>query len=592
MPEGNNTQQFIEQTDYTESATDGTMLIDGAPKQVVKQDKQYQKHLETVAQLKRDTQINISFAEHIDPSDSEDKYRIIVESKAIPGLIKSYNFKSIKNMPTDFIGRGHKLSPVKVSHLLDELTNYMPKYVGSRFHTQIGWSTFNNEPIFKYNDVAIKDDSIHSKYQGKLELKSSGSLDEYINGIRSLVVPYSKLLLIYLAGASGMITQALQLPDTNIVMNICGDTSCGKTTAEDVALSFWGKYNSQEFNTDNRVEQILAERFIIPVSVDDILAQNAFSTLRTQQKTISNQIFRYSTGKMKGRFNQESAIYFGGILMSSEVSILQKIVGSEASGQFYRLIELFVKRGELTKDAEHTQALRNLIQKNYGLGAYALGKFMVENNFTQENLHAMYEEQRAELEGDIRLIHHARAANRLAILTLTGILLDKCFNLGIDIQKVKDTLIESVTRALEGVDLNKKAYKDIYQVIIHNPEKFAQSKKAYDGSKHVGVYKQNEYGNNELIIPTDKIAPLMQGVPVDQIISGSGTAKVSQSPTSSIQGILKTWRDHGWLSCNVATGQMYRKLTLGDCKKQSLVYVVTFQSEAQDGIEMVGGCDA
>ena len=106
------------------------------------------------------------------------------------------------------------------------------------------------------------------------------------------------------------------------------------------------------------------------------------------------------------------------------------------------------------------------------------------------------------------------------------------------------------------------------------------------------MYQQNEYGNHELIIQTDKIAPLMQGVPLEQILSGSGTKMISQSPTSSIQGILKSWRDHGWLSCNVATGQMYRKLTLGDSKKQSLVYVITFPSEkqsAQDGIEMAGG---
>lgn len=93
-------------------------------------------------------------------------------------------------------------------------------------------------------------------------------------------------MIVYLAGASGIVTQQLKLPDSNIMLNVCGESGCGKTTAENVALSFWG--NPMElatsFNsTANRTEQIMADRYIMPVLIDDMLAGNNFSTEEGRQ---------------------------------------------------------------------------------------------------------------------------------------------------------------------------------------------------------------------------------------------------------------------------------------------------------------------
>lgn len=51
--------------------------------------------------------------------------------------------------------------------------------------------------------------------------------------------------------------------------------------------------------------------------------------------------------------------------MSSELSLVSKLLELEAQGQFFRLIELEVKRGDLTKDVKHAKKLEAFILHNY-----------------------------------------------------------------------------------------------------------------------------------------------------------------------------------------------------------------------------------
>lgn len=535
---------------------------------------------ETIESLEAQLGVKVYFKEHIDKKGDEDKYHVVVESHL--GFCKECRFREIGKIASSLITLGHKLDNKRFNRLFEMKTDLLKEYIKGNFHTGIGWHEYQGQQLFLYREAASRNRQKASEYRGNLEIQVAGALDTYIEEIKKQVVPYTKLMIVYLAGASGIINQQLGMSDSTIMVNLCGESGSGKTTAENLALSFWG--NPMELGTTfnstiNRTEQVLAERFIMPVVVDDVLAGNNFSTDRTKQKVISNQIFRYSTGKLKGRLNQYENKYFGAALVSSETSLFQKMVGSETDGQFYRMIELHVKKGELTRDAAHAKKLDRLVRWNYGLGAFELGKFMVEHDYVGTRLQMLYNEQHESLCGDDRLIEHHRVANRLAIITMTAKLMNECFKLEIDIDALRNVLIESVLMAVEIPDMKAKAYYDLHKLILNNTTFFADKQESYDKQKHIGVYKVNEYGQHELIVETERISPLLRGVELEQILVGFGDKKVKQPPTKETQNILRNWCDRGWLICSTRTHQLYKKLNMG-VEKQVLVYNVVFHSEA------------
>ena len=547
----------------------------------------------TAEELEHQLSVKMSFEEHIDKKQGEDKYHVVITGTAgcIIEICRKYKFREVDKAVPDFMAQGHKMSDKKFKELLEIKTARVRAHISGNFHTGIGWHKYQGGQVFLYGDAADKSGKLVSDYRGQLPLEKRGTSSDYIEGIKKWVVPNTKLLLVYLAGASGILNQQLHLTDSNIMINICGESGSGKTTAENVALSVWG--NPMELATSfnstiNRTEQVMAQRIIMPVLVDDILAGKVYSTERTQQKHICEQIFRYSTGKLKGRLNENEDRYYGAAIASSETSLFQKMAGSEADGQFYRMIELHVKKGDLTKDAAHARQLDKLVQRNHGWAAFELGKFMVEQDYVGERLNDLYYGEREDLSEDSRLGQHQRAANRLAIITTTAKLMNECFKLGIDMEALKEALIEAVQEAFSISDMKAKAYKDLQKLVLNNKELFAANRETYDLKKHIGVYQRNVYGNYELIVETDRMAPLLKNVPLHQILDGAGNKKVKQSPDKEILNILKNWRERGWVNNCGSTQRLYRKLKMGGAK-EVLVYTVKLESSETEVTSQPGG---
>lgn len=539
-----------------------------------------------INKLEEKMSIKIRFAENIDEKLEEDKFYPVVESM-LTGTQKRYRFRDIGNVALDLMGQGHKVNKHIFKELLSLMVgdtesdvnteNLMMKYTAGKFHKVIGWDSYQGDIVFKYTDAVTKQNVLGSKYEGNLCMESKGSLQSYMDGIKSLIVPYPALTTIYLAGASGIITQNLNLHDSNIILNICGESSCGKTTAENVALSFWG--NPQELSTSfnstaNRIEQHMVERKIMPVLIDDMLAGNIYSTKRIQQKVINDQIFRYATGKLKGRMGSQEERYYGATITSSETSLFEKLNGSETDGQFYRMIELKVNKGDLTQSVNHAKEIERLLRWNYGLGAFEFGKYMIQNNYIDNALQEMHYDWENELLNDIRLVGKERIAKRLAIILLTGDLMNKCFGLDINLESINELLINAVAETLEIANEKVLAYQRIKQLVDNNSNWFAQSRELYNRNEHIGVCTTNIYGHKELYVETGRIEALLKEVPKEQILeSENSKVKVKQPRNGEIEAILRYWREHNWLYCCSSNQRLYRKLKMGD-KKEVLVYSI------------------
>lgn len=539
-----------------------------------------------IDKLEEKMSIKIRFAENIDEKLGEDKFYPIVES-TLTGTQMRYRFRDIGNVAPDLMGQGHKVNKHIFKELISLMTgdtesdinteNLLLKYSAGKFHKAIGWDSYQGDIVFKYTDAVTKQDVLGSRYEGNLPLESKGSLQGYMDGVKRLIVPYPALTIVYLVGASGIITQNLNLHDSNIILNICGESSSGKTTAENVALSFWG--NPQELSTSfnstaNRIEQHMAERKIMPVLIDDMLAGNTYSTKRIQQKVINDQIFRYATGKLKGRMGSQEDRYYGATITSSETSLFEKLNGSETDGQFYRMIELKVNKGDLTQSVTHAKEIERLLRWNYGLGAFEFGKYLIQNNYIDNALQEMHYDWENELLNDSRLVGKERIAKRLAIILLTGDLMNKCFGLDINLKSIHELLIDTVTETFEIADEKVLAYQRIKQLVDNNSDWFAQSRELYNRNEHVGVCTTNIYGHKELYVETSRMEALLKEVPKEQILENeSQKVKVKQPRNGEVEAVLRYWREHNWLYCCSSNQRLYRKLKMGD-KKEALVYSI------------------
>lgn len=537
----------------------------------------------TLGSLMSRNSVSMYFEEKVDQKEDEDRFILVVESTKIPGYKRKYSAKNYREISRDLLANGYKANEIDLTRILKMLADDFRGNKLGWFHTGIGWFEYEGKTAFRYNSVVTCDQELQSKYRGKLELEQKGTLEQYIQGIRELVVPYPKLFTVYIAGASGIVIQALKKADTNIIMNIYGESSSGKTTAEEVALSFWGKPEAPGFNTINRTEEILAQRIIMPTILDDMLSACSSSGEKAKQREVLEHIFRFSTGRIKGRMGQTDLKFYGAAIASSEIPLLSKTLNSDTTGQFYRMIELSIRRGELTKDAEHAKRLEKLIQQNYGLGAYELGKYMVQHNYIEDGLSKIYDEEYKSLVEDKRLSQYCRAANRLAILLVAARLINECFELHAQIDIIKEVLISAVVQSTKPLDKRKAAYKELESLIAQNRKAFSDTQEDFKLGQHIGVYRKNVYGNHEVIIPTKYMMPLLHGIPINQILVDSGDERVRQPQNYELRNILTHWKQQGWLQYAGRGDQLYLKRKLGDIKKQVLVYVVVLGIDNEEG---------
>lgn len=515
-----------------------------------------------VAELQKEIGMEVYLAEHMDCESEEPKYHIVMESKKVH-LKRMYRMGDAGKSYEEFMGYGHKFKFRTFKKIFDHLTDEPKDYVKEVFHTNLGWDDYNGQEVFKYLNAVNESGEDFSSYAGDLELDIRGDLEKYKAGIKELVVPHAKLYLMYVAGVSSLITQKLQLDDTNIMLNVCGESSCGKTTAEMVALSFWGNPNKLKtsFNaTENSMEELMLHRKIVPVVIDDILGAKNYSSENTKRQCISNSIFRFTSGKSKGRFGKTSDNYFCPVLISSETPLLEKLNGGESSGQFYRLLELQVKRGDLTKSSEHAKQIEKLIRWNYGMGAYELGKFMVTNGYDRITLEEMYDKHYDRISSDKRLERYQRFANRLAILSVTAELLNVGFDFNADIEALIDVIIDSVVKSISHKEFREDAYYVLKSRIEDNMHYFSKNRTDYISTQHVGAFDKDKFGNLTLCVETHRFAPLIAGTSMDEIIKMTKTTNEevkmdtynqnsSKFTSKELDSILDYWCEKGWLEC-------------------------------------------
>lgn len=179
-------------------------------------------------------------------------------------------------------------------------------------------------------------------------------------------------------GASGVIRDLLTPnKETNLNINIVAPAASGKSTLENVILSFYGRpdYLMGTFSdTDSAVDEIRGIRNVIPYVVDDRMLKVQTNGDTKKAYTLLMDIFREYNGKEKSRIGASNNISLSasGAVISSTTQSILKVINEQYEGYDYgqsrRFIEFELQPEDMFESAVVAETSNNLAHVCYGYG--------------------------------------------------------------------------------------------------------------------------------------------------------------------------------------------------------------------------------
>lgn len=462
-------------------------------------------------------------------------------------------------------------------------------------HCNIGWDSIETddgkiEQEIRLQDIYTKDGSLGSEYCGELRGKvdKKGTLERYIEGIKELVIDRPKLETAFITGFTGFITQALEIEkikECNIVLNYTGKTSKGKTTTSKLALTPFGNPQDliRNFNeTKASSELSMVSYGIIPYIMDDKIAGYDVSQKSDKNKLI-DEIMALSHRDVKHRYHdKENKKYYCPIIMSTEESIADAIADTSKKGTYYRFIEIECNN-DLTKSGEHAEELDEFMDTNYGVAGEKFAKYLI-GRYDTETLVKEYLDTVKVIRNKKGVNH--RAAKRIAVIIFTAQLVNDCFDLDIDIEKILEMLNQQINRAFEKSNKVLAELKRLHDYVISNP-KYFKSLKDFKRAKCLGIYDyESTNKSKQLIIETAAFNHIINGgKPAEYFgfINRMNDAEggVGDIGIRSNKGtkLIKAWKADGYLVSGGSHG-ITSKNTSGRKLdgKQRQVYIIDFKA--------------
>lgn len=419
-------------------------------------------------------------------------------------------------------------------------------------HTKIGFQNFKDKLIYKH----WKAIGIESIYRGDLAIEPRGSYEEWKRLIDEEVIGHTPMELALVLGLSAPVA-SIVAEETGmevIVVHIYGNSSQGKTTALQVAISPFGLPNSKKSGsllkdwngTQNAIIGHFKDKRGVPMALDEA---------STRDGDFSKIVYLLASGKDKDRMNKEgemreAAEWDGVILSNAEHSLQSK--SKQNIGIQMRLFEI----GNLywTQSAENSNALKEGVLKNNGQAGPLFVKHVLE--LGAENVVLNWRSWREKIIDRIQKPDEfsTRLASKIAIFMTTAELAKKTLKLNFNLDSILEILLDLIDKGSDNRDIAQNALDFFIELYTRHHKKFATQHFSEDGYELWGKYVKRDDGTDEICILTDVFK--------DRMLEGG-----FEDPTI----ILKLWRDRGWLDAD--KGKFTKKRALHS-KTPSRVYVI------------------
>ncbi|CAI3246757.1 DNA/RNA helicase, superfamily II [Clostridium neonatale] len=362
-------------------------------------------------------------------------------------------------------------------------------------------------------------------------LKCSGTVQAWVDMCKEEVIGNTHLEAMLCFGFSapivGYLYRTTSYQDT-LVIHAVGDSTTGKTTAGKLAVSPFGFPDSRDNGifrtwngTTNAIIRSLGGNFGVPLVLDEV------SMIRN--RNISSELYTIASGEDKARLTdnieqRDRPKWSTTIISTGEKSIFSK--ASNNAGLRVRVIQF--EGITWTSSATNADNIKAVISQNYGCAGVEFGKYIFSKgiNIIDERMEYWYNRCLNEIPNSS---FKDRVAYKFAIIMTGGDIANQALQLGINLDKVLEFLIENEKNNIPDRDLAEKAFYDVIETIIENMSKFA--------IREMSFFPKDYWGKIETTSQCYKVVFLKNKLESQLIKLGYEDSKV----------VIRAWKERGYL---------------------------------------------
>lgn len=427
----------------------------------------------------------------------------------------------IKGVPTELILKGEELITLNFKNLMaygflfeEQYARFLQKYLVQSaneaptkiVHSTLGWideNTYLSNNVYSINDV-------QSEYIGKTDFAPKGSSEAYINLINTNVLEYTPLLFVWLLGfASAILSYLNQYLDIGcLLIGLNNLSSKGKTTAAMLTTSvtsnpiFDRGLMSNFSGTSNAILGYVSLFNGHTVVLDEAATNEAKNTRKL--------LYQLCSGRERKRLDTSGELKYTAefssiVLITGEFSIIDETASNGIRARVFEITD------DLTDSAEHSNIIKQTVLANYGLLYDDFLKYLIgclddvldDYNRLVQVLKNGFQGVKGELTD--------RVLEKLAVIYLTAYYVKDCFNLDIDLGKIKKYIYKLEANVNNEADISEKAFETVMQYVCKHSGKFAygqEGKITPRGSNYEiailktvveDILKTNNFENNKVI---------------------------------------------------------------------------------------------
>ena len=324
----------------------------------------------------------------------------------------------------------------------------------------------------------------------KYDLQPKGTFEGWWQMYLDEVKGNLLLELAVIFGASSLVTAFLkskyEVEFTGTIFSFTGNSSTGKSTAAALAVSIAGnptKGNNTLFRswngTRNALEGYLSQNFGLPIVLDELSAATFKST--------TGLLYSIAEGQGRQRANIHGGVkslknWGTSVISTAEHSIFNNSARND--GLNVRTIEI---SEAFTRSADNADAIKKATSANYGHVMPLVAEYLLNREaeviqwFRTE--HQWFKTQLENETSNIGI----RMFKRYATITTSALILERVIATPIDLNAVRDYLINYHLDSVSERDLSSKALETITQFVAQNRGKFSEDNKLSNMIENYGL---------------------------------------------------------------------------------------------------------
>ncbi len=477
-----------------------------------------------------------------------------------------------------------------------ELCSYLTEFESQNLknlpieHTtaRLGFHELNGKSCFVLPHATICEDKVDLSFScsnsGFQQIADGycekGNYQEWLCGINQ-IGEFPKVLLAVMASLAPSLSAIF--PFQNLIVDYCGRTSGGKTTALRLAASVWGNPNERARSstihswsgTKTFTERAAGMANDLPLIIDD--SKNAAS-----DSHVSDLIYMISQGHGRGRATIEgvqSTVNFNTICLISGERPATSF--SKDGGTRARTLSLWGSPfGEFSVECgQIASVIDQIAQENYGFAGHKFVKFLLSNTERWDEWREEFETEKAKYVDWANEVNNqfvSRMAPALAAITMAHWLAHQCFALEFEYFDLFETIWEQICKEASGADQARAALIHIYEFANSNQSRFCgrSSKK----SDFIGPC-YGRWGVKDVQVPTISDVNPGQLNANNQIgtwpwigFIESVLRKELADSGFDADAVIRSWKDNNWLVIQ-ESGRLKLKSRLLDGESVRLIAI-------------------